>query len=86
MKTSARIPVTPKIVSSAIDNTLIERKKHFKNFYADYSRFSDPSVQNISAPEQNALHSALNRSKKMITLTDKRLKNLSGLFERISAD
>ena len=84
MKTTDKIPVTQKIVSGAIDNTLIERKRYFKNFYADYSRLLDPSVQNISAPEQNALYSALNRSTRMITLTGKRLKNLSGLFEKIS--
>lgn len=81
MTKAKKIPVTQKIVSIAIDNTLAERSKWLKNYYSLFKE----SAKELSEPEKDDLFFALNKSERMVYMTGKRLQSFSNLFEKISA-
>jgi len=80
MQTTDKIPVTPKIIGSAIDRTLSERSSWLKKYYSLFKA----SAEELSAHEKQKLLFSLNESERNIQKTGKKLKNLESLFIRIS--
>lgn len=82
MKKTLKIIVKPKIIDEAIKNILIKRRLLFKIYFTNYMKFS---VDELCFQEKNNLYLTLNKSKKMIDLTAKRLNNLSKFYEKIAS-
>ena len=80
MQTTDKIPVTPKIIGSAIDRTLSERSSWLKKYYSLFKA----SAEELSTQDKQILLFSLNESERNIHKTGKKLKNLESLFIRIS--
>ena len=80
MQTTDKIPVTPKIIGSAIDRTLSERSSWLKKYYSLFKA----SAEELSTQDKQILLFSLNESERNIHKTSKKLKNLESLFIRIS--